>query len=386
MANLEYLKAKVAEYRGILYRINKELQELGYKNAEHQWLVTYLQQQLQDAQRLYKLLQSIVENGHLRLLPRALPIVHDIEFSTFIINYYYLPALQKESKADLALRKILLLSAQRCGFFWIKDILVNLDGQLATVPTPPEAPLIIGPPQQAVSLLEMPGLYHELGHDIFQKFGEIASKLDTIVYSYFNNLRQKSGLITPEQKYERNCKIDQAVYYWDKNRLNEIFCDIFGTFACGVAHYISCVDMGLRSGQDPFEVNFGDEHPPLSARVYACYKALTPTQQTEPSVITINCAWEKHTNTNTRIYDFNLICAESLLDRMVEAAISNIQNFLPDCHRYEVPLPDNGKILEISPFASLEDILNRAAHILLTCPEHYAEWETKAFKVLGFYD
>ncbi|MEG4959818.1 MULTISPECIES: hypothetical protein [unclassified Microcoleus] len=386
MANLEYLKAKTAEYAVVLFRLNKELQTLGSKKVEHQWLVNYLQGQLEQAQTLHKRLQSIVEIGHSRLLPRALPIIHDIEFSTFIINYHYLPALQKESEADLALRKLLLLSAERCGLFWIKDIAVNLEGPLAILPTPPEAPLITAPPQQAVSLLEMPGLYHELGHDVFQKFHEIAENLGILVYLHFNELRQKSGRITPERKIERNQQIDQAVQYWNTDRLNEIFCDIFGTFACGAAHYISCVDMGLRSGHKPFDVDLGDEHPPLSARVYACYKALTPNQQNEQSVITIGCAWENYKKAYPQEYDFNFICSEALLDLIVKVAIDNIQNFLPDSQRYEVPLPENSQIQEIPLNTSLEDILNRGVHILLTCPESYEAWEAKAFKILGFCD
>jgi hypothetical protein len=376
MANLEYLKAKTAEYAVVLCRIDKELQALGSKKVEHLWLINYLQQKLKTAQTIYKDLQLIVEIGHPRLLHRALPIVHDIEFSTSLINYYYLPALQKENQADLALRKILLLSAKRCGLFWLKDIAVSLDGQLATVPTPPEAPLIIAPPQPAVSLLEMPGLYHELGHDVFQKFPAIAENLSTSVYLYFKELRQKSGPMAPDQKFERNRKIDEAVQYWDRERLNEIFCDIFGTFACGAAHYISCVDMGLRSGHKPFDVDFGDEHPPLSARVYACYKALTPNQQNEQSVITIRRAWDNYTKDYTQEYDFNLICSEALLDRLVKVAIDNIQDFMPNSYRYEVSLPDNGEIHEIPLDVSLEDLLNWAANILLTCPECYADWES----------
>ncbi|NEQ68804.1 MAG: hypothetical protein F6K21_25545 [Symploca sp. SIO2D2] len=140
----------------------------------------------------------------------------------------------------------------------------------------------------------MPGLYHELGHDVFQNFKEIANNLDTKVKFYFNELRQKSGPIDPERKIERNRNIDEALQYWNTDRLNEIFCDIFGTFACGVAHYGSCIDMGLRSGQNPYEVNFSDEHPPLSARVSACYKALTLTQQAENTVTILHRAWENY--------------------------------------------------------------------------------------------
>lgn len=383
MTNLEYLKAKTVEYDIILSRINKALQNLGHKQLEHQWLINYFQNQLKDAKGLHEDLKSIIKLGHTMLLARALPIIHDIELIIYTVNYHYLPALQKENEADLALRRLLLLSANRCGLFWLMDIAVSLDGQLAIVPDPPEAPLIISPPQQAVSLLEMPGLYHELGHDVFQKFEKIAEKLDEVVYLYFDELRQKSGLMRPDQKFERDLKINAAVQYWDVDRLNEIFCDIFGTFACGVAHYISCIDMGIRSGQKPFDVNLGDEHPPFSARVYACYKTLTANQQMEQIVIGMRQAWNKYTEDHTKEYDFNLICSEAVLDIIVETSISEIQNFLPDSNRYETSLLENSQIQEIPLNASLEDILNWGAYILITCPECYVDWEIKAFKTLG---
>ena len=322
-----------------------------------------------------------MELGQSRLLNRGLPIVHDIEYWIVIINYHYLPALQKEGKADLALRKLLLDSANRCGLFWIKDIAVRLDGPLGTIPTP-EAPLIIAPPSPGTSLLELPGLYHELGHDVFQKFREIVSALSKAVSSHFNALRQKSGPIDPGRKAERDKQINEALQYWDKDRLNEIFCDIFGTFACGAAHYVSCIDMGLRSGENPYCVDLGDEHPPLSARVYVCYKALTPAQQNEQTVVLARQAWENHTKAHTSDYDFKLICAEQLLDSIVEVASRSIKELLPNAKRYEVQVPNGKELEQIPENTALEDILNRAAMILMTRPEQYADWEKKVFEVL----
>jgi hypothetical protein len=384
MATLEYLRAKTADYAVVLSRIARELQDLEGKNREHYCLLVYLQGRLRDAQTQHSLLKSIVELGHSRLLARALPIVHDIELSTFIISYRYLPALQKEGKADLVLRKLLLSSASQCGLSWVKDIAVHLDGPLMTVPIP-EVPLIIAPPLPATSLLDLPGLYHELGHNVFQKFPEIASALSATVSLHFNKLRQKSGPIDPGRKAERDNKINGALQYWDVYRLNEIFCDIFGTFACGPSHYVSCVDMGLRSSKDPYRVDLGDEHPPLSARVYVCYEALTPAQQSEQSVLLARNAWENYTKTHTKAYDFNLICAEPLLDSIVEVAIRSIKELLPDAKRYEVQVPNDNEVEQIQSDTALEDILNRAATILLTRPERYPDWEAEAFKTLGFY-
>jgi hypothetical protein len=386
MTSLNYLRAKTAEYAVVLSKINKQLDDIKANQSEHEWLVKYLQKQLMDAEILHKRLHSIVEIGNTKLLSRALAIVHDIAFTISVTNYHYLPALQKESQDDLALRKLLLLSAkQRCGFFWLKDIAVNLGGQLAILPKPTEAPVIIAPLQQASSLLEMPGLYHELGHDVFERFREdIGKNLESLVHSYFNQLRNKSGLKTPDQKLKRNSQIDEALQYWSEDRLNEIFCDIFGTFACGAAHYISCVDMSFQSGQDPFNIDLSDEHPPLPARVYACYKSMTLNQQKTENVVTIEQAWQKYIKDYDKDYEYNLMCSDELLDMIVNEAILNIIKFLPNAHRYTTPVPYNPQAQEIPPDAYLEDVLNWGVDILLNYPEQYQVWEAKAFKTLGF--
>lgn len=204
---LGYLKAKAAEYAVILSRISQELQALKNKTTEHQWLIAHLQDQIQDAQNQHRTLESILKLGHPRFLRRAVPIVHVIEYSIFKISDHYLPALQKEDKADLILRDLLLSSAAKCGLFWIKDIVVHLNGSLGIWPTPPEAPLIIAPPYQAASLLDLPGLYHELGHDVFQQFPQIGSMLNSVVTHYFQDFRRKVGPMNPDRKAERDLKI-----------------------------------------------------------------------------------------------------------------------------------------------------------------------------------
>ncbi|GGA44223.1 hypothetical protein [Okeania sp. KiyG1] len=386
MANLEYLKAKTTEYAIILSRINKELQALAHKKAEHQWLINYLQDQLKDAQISHKRLKSIVNKntGQQNLLNKAVTQIHLLEYSIYSINYNYLPALQKENSADLALRELLLSSAKRLSMFWVKDIIICSDEPLAIIPSPPEYPIIFSPPQQAISLLEIPGLYHELGHDVFQKFEEIDKQLYRTVSSHFNKLSSELGRLNPESKDRQKQKIKEALEYWNTERLNEIFCDIFGTFTCGIAHYISCIDMGIRFKEKPYDVDFRDEHPPLYARVYACYQTLTPTQRKEKITIIAKNSWNDYTNNNHKSSDFNLICAEPLLKSIVKIAILTIQELLPDCQRYETPLIDDSEIEKIPDNILLEDILNQAAKLLLNYPERYEDWETKIFKALKF--
>ncbi|MDJ0553457.1 MAG: hypothetical protein QNJ68_03270 [Microcoleaceae cyanobacterium MO_207.B10] len=386
MANLEYLKAKTTEYAVIISRIKREFETLAHKKVEHKWLIEYLQNKLQNVQSLHNRLKSIVNTNteNRKIFNRAVTNIHNIENSISSINYYYLPALQKENSADLRLRELLLSSAKRFSMFWLEDIIICSYQPLAIFPVPPEAPIIFSPPQQAISLLEMPGLYHELGHDVFQKFKEISDRLKKATSSYFDKLSSQSGPLNPGTKNHQKQEIDEALDYWDTERLNEIFCDIFGTFTCGIAHYVSCIDMGIRFKENPYNVDLRDEHPPLSARVYVCYQTLTTAQKNEKTTIKAKKSWDKYTNNNHKSFDFNLICAEPLLNRIVEIAILSINELLPGCKGYKTPLIDDSEIEKIPDNILLEDILNQAAKILLNYPELYKDWETKIFKALKF--
>jgi hypothetical protein len=383
---LDYLRAKVAEYAIVLSWLDRQTQVLEPLLPEHSHLIARLQKKLAEAQTQHGRLRALVRSSHSRLIRRALPIVHDIDLWIAIISYYYLPALQKEGEADLALRKLLLSLASRCGLSWVEDIAVRLDGAHATVSVIPETPVVFAPPQHAASLLDMPGLYHELGHNVFRRFPSIADTLVAEVSAYFTAFRQNVGPMAPGQKAERDRAINNALEYWHMRRLDELFCDIFGTFVCGPAHYFSCVDMGVRLGSDPFHVDLEDEHPPLSARVYACYGSLAPAHQSEHVVISAHGVWNTHLGAHARNAEFELVCATALLDRLVEAAIRKIEELLPNTPRYDEPLPSDEEIEQIHPDASMENILNRVAVILQTQPERYADWEVKAYSQLRSYN
>ncbi len=381
-AMLGYLNAKATDYAVILSWTDQELRNFQSKRPEHSQLIARLQGKLNEVQSLLTLLQIIARIGHPRLTARALPIIHDIEFWTTIITCYYIPALQRESKEDLSLRKLLLPTAVRCGLSWIEDIAVRLDGPQATVSVLTETPVIFAPPQHSASLLDMAGLYHELGHNVFRRFPEIADGLATVVSTYFSHFRREAGPMAPPKKRERERAIEEALKYWQIKRLDEIFCDIYATFISGPAHYFSCVDMALRLESDPFHVDIGDDHPPLAARVYVCDRTLAPAHQNDQFVVATRNAWNAHMNALSRNAEFELVCADALLDRVAEAALRNIEEFLPEVRRYEKPLPVVSDIEQIPLNGSLENVLNIGAKILLLNPDRYADWEKEALEVL----
>ena len=70
------------------------------------------------------------------------------------------------------------------------------------------------------------------------------------------------------------------------------------------------------------------------------------------------------------------------LQTIVEVASRSIKELLPNAKRYEVQVPNGKELEQIPENTALEDILNRAAMILMTRPEQYADWEKKVFEVL----
>jgi len=379
---LDYLNAKATDYAIILSWASQELRGLQLKRPEHSQLVARLQGKLNEVQSLLTLLQIILRIGHPRLIAGAFRTIHIIEFWTIIITYHYIPALQRQSKGDISLRRLLLPTAARCGLSWIEDIAVRLDGPQAIISVLTQTPVIFAPPQHSASLLDMAGLYHELGHNVFRRFPEIADSLAAAVSGYFADFRQKVGPMAPGKRAERNRAIEDALRYWQVQRLDEVFCDIYATFVSGPVYYFSCVDMTLRRDRDPFRVDIGDVHPPLAARVYVCHRALAPVHQNEHVMVITRNTWNTHASALGRNAEFEFICADALLDRIEETAIRSIEKYLPGARRYEKPLPPMSDTEQVARSESLEDVLNIGARILLTNPDRYADWEKEALEVL----
>ena len=384
---LGYIKAKAVEYAETLLWVDQELQRFDLGRARHAPLLDRLRGVVKDARINLDRLEAIVrifdcaktESGRWGLVKRAVVIIHDLEFSMAILSYHYLPALRKEDVAELALRGLVLSTARRCGLKWVDDLVIRLDGGHAIFPYLPEAPVLSAPPQQATSFIDMSGVYHELGHDVFQKFPTIAEALHREAVDYFNEFRRNVGPMMPDKRAERDRQIDRALAYWHTMRLNEIFSDIFGTFLCGPAYYALCVDLAMKMNNDLFDIDYEDEHPPIGARVYACYGTLSDSQKRQRPLCSIHQVWKTYSREQSRSAEYELICAGPLLDRLVETSTASIRQCLPEVKEFNNDSPERSIRRNVSPDDSLETILNLAIGILHSDSEHYSAWEREAF-------
>ena len=375
---LPFLRAKAADTRAVLDWVEGEFAALRHRAPERAVLLDHLERKVTEARSSLAALNQIVALGDTPLLARGVPVVHTLEVATNILAVTYLPALRQQGDDERYLGGLLRAAARAGGITWLKDILGRLDGPHAAFVAYPEFPIIYAPPRHAASLFDMPGLYHELGHVVVRYERAITLSLATIADQHFEELRRQGGPLTPEKRAKRDQELAIAAAYWSEPRLEEMFCDVYATYVLGPAHYASFVDLALRTNHNPFGL-LADAHPPLAARVRACYEALTSPQRGEPLVLALRDAWGVHERGHSTNHFYALTCSNRLLDALRDEAIRCIAAFLPTAVRYDrVMVPGAMVGSAIEPGASLEHLLNLAAQMLFLNPENYDTWEVDA--------
>lgn len=366
-ATLDWLETEVAALRSSV--------------AEHLPVIERLEAELHRARAHLLNLDNLIGIGHSELIQFAFPILHTLESITNRVGVTYLPALQRQGEGDRLVQGLVLCAAKAAGISWLTDLVVRLDGPHATYVAYPKLPIIYAPPRQATSLIDVPALYHELGHAVLEfdrttGSGGVGRLLREAVRHHFAELARRGGPITPERRAARERRLLEAAAFWSEARLAEIFCDVLATVVCGPAHYISFLDVAFRDSRNPFGTQ-AMVHPPLAARVLACERTLTLLHQHEPIVVDLRAAWAVHQRQHPATHDFDLACSTALIDALVAAALQGIEAALPACRRYSLPLPEAGQ-LDLTPDITLEELVNHAMAFLYLDPGRYAAWERRA--------
>ena len=375
---IDYLSSKVAEYSVLIKLLETEIQDLRSDSNVHTEIIDYFEQEVQELKQSHTKLKKIAcidnrDSYNVNFNARAVGIIRNIETKLLFIVHYYFPALLKENDNDNFIRKIIFDINDSCGLFWIKDILVSLDRPYAILPVFNEIPIIYAPMHQFNSLLGLPIFHHELGHSIFKQFGEIGENLNVVINDHFELLKRSSGSLTPDQKNIRDQNINSAIMYWNIERLNEIFCDIFATYVCGPANYYSNVDTAIKNG-DIFNVFTHSPHPPWAVRVLASYNTLQDDQKSHEIVEIIKNSWEKQELTDHKHPIFDLYCSEELINKIINQAVFDIEEKLA-VKRCSKLIDSSIEIENVNNF-SIQEILNNGLHILLKDPKGYIPWES----------
>lgn len=375
---LGYLAAKANEYSTISDWVEQELLQVDNFQSKHPYLHHELTARISDARHRVRQLRTIVLLNRPGLVPRGVSVVNQLQWDVYLLSENYLPALKKEGQRESRFATVALDAAHRCGFSSIREILVSLSGGHAILSALPVSPLLFVPPHQVVTLLDIAGIYHEFGHVAFITHQQIGDVLTQTVTGHFRALEQAAGFLSPDERAKRHDQIRKAEQYWILSRLEELFCDIFASYVVGPAHYYSCVDMAIRWGDHPYEIDIADVHPPIGARVSVCRMALSPEQSISEVSEKSSGLWQYYAGARQTTADYRLFCDENLLREVVDQSIRTLTSLR--YQRYSRTNYDLNR--QAAADVNLEELLNDSALMFLRDSAGYAAWERPLVEAL----
>jgi hypothetical protein len=222
-------------------------------------------------------------------------------------------------------------------------------------------------------LVDWTGLYHEIGHSAYQRFPQISVQLSKAVLHYCQDQLRRAPALSTSQLNQRAERFRQTLLYWNKYRLEELFCDIFATVVAGPAHLLSWVDISVTSPRNPYGIDHADEHPPNAARTDACMLALDDGYADDPLKRSVCDLWEAFLNRRPKPAQFNKLCPFTLILAIVQAARDEISKIGIPFFRWAIPAPPIS--LAYERIDDLQELVNVAAVNLLFAPKDFSVWQ-----------
>jgi hypothetical protein len=372
-----YRRAKAAELSLSLRWLRNELDELDRTDSVHAVTLGHLRQQFEQVENSFGLVTAVLSLNDETFAVAVDGLLQSIHRYIVTTSTHYIAGLQRQTPLDLTMRKILLNARSRLRLDWIEDFVVRLDRPLALLPRYRglySIPLFFGPPNLLETVLELPGVYHELGHNAFARDEEYRKELEAVVKNHFETAKNLAGPMPAAQKAVRDKQLDDAARSWSEARLAEIFCDLFAGYVSGSANYGSIVEMGMMGATNPFIMS-SPRHPPESARVQLAYFALSDEQKQNGTVQNIREVWKTFSGKFTSDLRFRHSCSDDLLSALASRTISLLQQRLPNLPRYQPALPTLEAAKTISKGATLEELINAGIVILFEAPDDFFNWQ-----------
>ena len=375
-----YRKAKAAELSLLLQWLRKELEDLTKTDPTHAATLSHLQHEFEQVEHSFGLLTAVLSLNDETFAGAVDGLLQSIHRYIVTTSTHYISPLRRQSVLDLTMRSVLLNACARFRLDWIQDIVVCLDRPLALLPRYrglDSIPVFYGPPHLLETILELPGVYHEVGHNAFARDETYRQELEQVVKQHFATAKHLAGPMPAVQKAERDKELDVAARSWTEARLAEVFCDLFAEYVCGAANYGSIVEMAIMGATNPYLMS-SPRHPPEAARVRLAYFGLSDEQKQNPTVEDIREAWEAFSGRFTSNLKFRHSCSDELLAALASRTMALLEERLPDLPRYLASLPSASDARAIRIGITLEELINAGVAILFEAPDEFSHWQQQA--------
>ena len=243
--------------------------------------------------------------------------------------------------------------------------------------------VIFMPIGETNSLLHLPDIFHEIGHEILH-YSEYNSDLVEVYNCYLKaieTINEHFNKLLAEKKRETGSKIIieliEAIHsYWKNNWINEFFCDLFACYSLGPAYVWAHLFLTLKISDNIYKFLI-QSHPSDDSRLKFLLYILEYIGFDEETKIILD-KWNKMPlaldvkpeNEYKYAYPKSLMykLAKIFLDGLEKSKFSRITN-------KKLDNMDDDEVIRI---------LNDAWKLFLKEPEIYGEWEEETIKKLKY--
>jgi hypothetical protein len=285
-------------------------------------------------------------------------------------EYISIPFISRYQEPDMYFNRLLRLSCEQIGYPLAMPVGSTL-GQAYYYSYPPEG-IIVGPFLQAHSFLNLPDMFHEIGHLIFDQYKAYFERpFNDICARYFTEQKANAeregsaeGFIEVLSRIERK---------WLGDWLGEFACDAIGTYlvgdAYGWANFYLCAH--TRSSDTVFMPNIGAfpvaVHPSDESRMRAIFLVLKKMKP-DLSLNELAQGWSEYIATLTPEkpdhYDF--FYPDQILRELAKLVIQRCE---------EIGLRSFISSLKMDHNPNIVELINTAWATFRSDPDNYLTWE-----------
>lgn len=193
------------------------------------------------------------------------------------------------------------------------------------------------------NLLNLPDLYHEIGHLICKQYPDIVNaQFDSRLQAYFAREIDRSY---DEKTHEHYVPFFKGkLKRWEEYWIEEFTCDMIATYLCGPAFALSNMKMSALSNGANAIYSDSPSHPSDESRMRAVFMMLARSGFGEECAA-ITESWEEflsHTN-NPKHPDYKYIFPDELLSELTEIVFRycrgiDLASFQEQIDRWQAPI------------------------------------------------
>ncbi|MBW1799995.1 MAG: hypothetical protein JRJ85_04615 [Deltaproteobacteria bacterium] len=385
MANLDFYRSKVAELK---LRLQWIKDSVNGKNNGHNEIERWIHEQVNEFEAKIALMELIVQRGNAAYLPRLRTDNILLERGLLCVSNYvglFLREGEYEREFSSVIQRLYDESGLPLTDFLIAFTTI-LNGPGVSVGNP-SLPIFYVRDESLVSAYSWLGLFHEMGHTaVRHDRTRIIEPLVQIVREHHNRERAAIGPVDPQTRKKLEDALNESEKYWTEGyndiRLEELFCDCFAVYCCGLAYLYSWLDFGVGFEDRPKFINLCDEHPPFSARFEACWYVLSEELKTSDHGKRLSEIWDDYNRSysgeSNPDMEYGTACHERLIKKLAEKSHDLIRAHWPSLPLYKEQ-PDDSLQKDMGN-QSLAADLNSLIAVLFFHPQEYPLFEEKLKK------